>query len=145
MMTHRLALSQIAFGTKSPKKVGGLKNEVDAAISRVPGQPVFGPGIGTTHDWFNPAAFATPAAYTFGAVGRNTVYGADMQTMDVAMTRSFVVRERVRIELRAEAYDSLNHSNWGAPNRFVNTPQFGSITEASAPGREFRMSARLSY
>jgi hypothetical protein len=109
------------------------------------GQPVFGPGTGNTNAWFNPAAFATPAAYTFGDVGRNTVYGPGMQTMDVAMTRSFAVVERVRLEMRAEAYNALNHSNWGTPNRFVNTPQFGSITEATTPGREFQLSARLSF
>ena len=109
------------------------------------GQPVFGPGTGNTNAWFNPAAFATPAAYTFGNVGRNTVYGPGMQTMDVAITRSFALVERVRLEMRAEAFNTLNHSNWGTPNRFVNTPQFGSITEATTPGREFQLSARLSF
>jgi len=109
------------------------------------GQPVFGPGTHTTLQWFNPAAFSTPAAFTFGNLGRNTVYGPGMQTMDIALTRSFPINERVRLEMRAEAYNSLNHSNLGTPNRFVNTAQFGSITEASTPGREFQLSARLSF
>jgi hypothetical protein len=109
------------------------------------GQPVSGPGTGNTNAWFNPAAFATPAAYTFGNVGRNTIYGPGMQTLDIAMTRSFAVVDRMRLEMRAEAYNALNHSNWGTPNRFVNTPQFGSITEATTPGREFQLSARLSF
>ena len=109
------------------------------------GAPVFGPGTGTTAAWFTPAAFATPAAYTFGNVGRNTVYGPGMQTMDLALARSFALAERLHMELRAESFNALNHSNWGTPNRFVNTPQFGTITEASTPGREFQLSARLSF
>jgi hypothetical protein len=59
------------------------------------GQPVFGPGTGNTNEWFNPAAFATPAAYTFWNLGRKTVYGPGMQTMDLALTRAFAVVERV--------------------------------------------------
>jgi hypothetical protein len=39
----------------------------------------------------------------------------------------------------------MNHSNLGTPNRFVNTPQFGTITEASTPATEFQVSARLSF
>ena len=109
------------------------------------GQPVFGPGTRTTAEWFNPAAFRTPAAYTFGNVGRNTVYGPGMQTMDVGLVRSFVLAERLQMELRGEAFNALNHSNYDTPNRFVNTPQFGTITEASTPGREFQLSARLSF
>jgi hypothetical protein len=31
------------------------------------------------------------------------------------------------------------------PNRFVNTPQFGSITEAATPGREIQLSLRASF
>lgn len=109
------------------------------------GQPVFGPGSQTTGQWFNPAAFATPAAFTFGNVGRNTVTGPGMQTMDIALVRSFTLSERMHLEMRAEAYNALNHSNLGTPNRFVNTPQFGSITEAATPGREVQFSARLSF
>lgn len=67
------------------------------------------------------------------------------ETMDLALVRSFAVAERVRLDLRAESFNALNHSNWGTPNRFVNTPQFGTITEASTPGREFQLNARLSF
>lgn len=109
------------------------------------GQPVFGADTHNTMRWFNPAAFAAPPAFTFGNVGRNTVYGPGLQTMDLALVRSFVVAEPVRLEVRAEAYNALNHSNLGTPNRFVNTPQFGTITEASTPGRVLQFSARFSF
>jgi hypothetical protein len=78
-------------------------------------------------------------------VGRNTVYGPGLQTLDLALVRSFAVRESVHFELRAEAFNALNHSNLGTPNRFVNTPQFGTIREASTPGRELQLSARFSF
>ena len=109
------------------------------------GQPVFGPDTRNTMQWFNPAAFAAPAAFSYGNVGRNTVYGPGIQTLDVALVRSFVIRESTRFELRGEAFNALNHSNFGTPNRFVNTPQFGTITEASTPGRELQVSARFSF
>jgi hypothetical protein len=109
------------------------------------GQAVFGPGTRTADEWFNPAAFAAPPAYTFGNVGRNTVYGPSLQTLDAALVRSFVVAERLRFEMRGEAYNTLNHANLGTPNRFVNTPQFGTITEAATPGRQIQLSARLSF
>jgi hypothetical protein len=73
------------------------------------------------------------------------VYGPGLQTLDVALVRSFAIREAVRFELRGEAFNALNHSNLGTPNRFVNTPQFGTITEASTPGRELQLSARFSF
>jgi len=109
------------------------------------GQPVFGPDTRNTMQWFNPAAFAAPAAFTYGNAGRNTVYGPGLQTLDVAIVRAFAIRETARFELRGEAFNALNHSNLGTPNRFVNTPQFGTITEASTPGRELQLSARLSF
>lgn len=109
------------------------------------GQPVFGPGTRNTNQWFNPAAFTAPAAFSFGNAGRNTVYGPGMQTLDVAIVRTFVIRESVRFEMRGEAFNALNHANLGTPNRFVNTPQFGTITEASTPGRELQLSARFSF
>ena len=109
------------------------------------GQPIFGSGTHTAAKWFNPGAFATPPAYTFGDVGRNSVYGPSLQTLDVAIARVFRMGERVGLQLRGEAFNALNQVNLGTPNRFVNTPQFGTITMAMTPGRELQMSARISF
>jgi hypothetical protein len=109
------------------------------------GKPVFGPGTRTSHEWFNPAAFATPPAYTFGDAGRNSVYGPPLQTLDIALVRSFRMTERASFQFRGEAFNVLNMVNLGTPNRFVNTPQFGTITMAMTPGRELQLSARLSF
>jgi Carboxypeptidase regulatory-like domain len=109
------------------------------------GQPVFAPGTRNAQMWFNPGAFAVPAAYTFGDVGRNTVYGPGMQMLDAALVRDFVMTERVRFQIRGELFNALNHTNLGTPNRFVNTPQFGTITDAATPGRQVQLSARLSF
>ena len=113
--------------------------------ANVTGQPIFGAGRHTSDAWFNTAAFATPAAFTFGDVGRNTVYGPGMQTLDFAVAREFSLAERTRFQFRAEFFNALNHVNLGTPDRFVNTPQFGTITEAATPGRQIQLSARVSF
>jgi hypothetical protein len=109
------------------------------------GAKIFAPGTRNSTTWFNPGAFAAPPAYTFGNVGRNTVYGPGLQTMDLALDRSFNVAEKTRFEARAEFFNAFNHTNLGTPNRFVNTSSFGSITEVATPGREIQLSARLSF
>jgi len=113
--------------------------------ANVTGQPIFGAGTRTSNEWFNPAAFATPAAYTFGDVGRNSVYGPPLQTLDLALARTFRLTEKASFQFRGEAFNALNKVNLGTPNRYVNTPQFGTITMAMTPGREFQLSARVSF
>ncbi|HEU4932506.1 MAG TPA: hypothetical protein VFT48_10520, partial [Pyrinomonadaceae bacterium] len=109
------------------------------------GQPVFDANSRTADRWFNTAAFTTPAAFTFGNVGRNTVYGPGRQTLDLALQREFSMTETIKVQVRAEAFNALNHTNLGTPNRFVNTPQFGTITEAATPGREIQFGLRVSF
>jgi len=109
------------------------------------GLPIFGPGTRTANEWFNPAAFAAPPAYTYGDVGRNSVYGPPLQTLDLALERTFSLTEKAKVQFRAEAFNSLNKTNLGTPNRYVNEPQFGTITMAMTPGREVQLSGRLSF
>jgi Carboxypeptidase regulatory-like domain len=109
------------------------------------GQPIFGPGTQTSDHWFNTAAFALPPAFTFGNVGRNSIYGPGLQTLDLALARNFTLSEKVVFQFRGEFFNALNHTNLSTPNRFINTPQFGTITEAATPGREVQLSARLSF
>ena len=109
------------------------------------GQPIFGPGTHTANEWFNPAAFAAPPAYSFGNVGRNSVYGPPMQSLDFALARTFRLTEKASFQFRGEAFNALNKVNLGTPNRYANTPQFGTITMAMTPGREIQLSARVSF
>jgi hypothetical protein len=108
-------------------------------------EKIFASGTRNSTTWFNPGAFVAPPAYTFGNVGRNTVYGPGLQTMDLGLVRSFSIAEKVRFETRGEFFNALNHTNLGTPNRFVNTSSFGSITEVATPGREIQLSARISF
>src|SRR5579871_3535183 len=109
------------------------------------GQPIFGPGTRTAAKWFNPAAFATPPAFTYGDVGRNSVYGPPLRTLDIALSRTFKLAESASFQLRGEAFNVFNMVNLGTPNRYVNEPQFGTITMAMTPPREIQLSARLSF
>jgi len=68
-----------------------------------------------------------------------------MQTLDLALQREFAVTETLKVQIRAEAFNALNHTNLGTPNHFVNTPQFGTITEAATPGREIQLGLRISF
>jgi Carboxypeptidase regulatory-like domain len=130
------------FGDTANAGVVVGENPIRANLT---GQKIFGPGTHNATTWFNPAAFAAPPAYTFGNVGRNSVYGPGMQTMDLGVTRGFNFAEKAQLELRGEFFNALNHTNLGTPNRFVNTSSFGSITEITTPGREIQLSARVSF
>jgi hypothetical protein len=109
------------------------------------GQPVYSSGTHTAEEWFNPLAFSAPAPYTYGNAGRNSLYGPGRQTLDFAVGRSFSITEATRIIVRLEAFNGLNKVNLDTPNRFVNTAQFGTITQPSTPGRQIQLSARLSF
>jgi hypothetical protein len=113
--------------------------------ANVTDQLVFGPRTRTANKWFNPAAFAAPPAYTFGNIGRNSVYGPPLQTLDFALERTLHLTEKTSFQFRGEAFNALNKVNLGTPNRYVNTPQFGTITMAMTPEREIQLSARLSF
>jgi hypothetical protein len=65
--------------------------------------------------------------------------------MDLALERTFSLTEKMKFQLRGEAFNALNKTNLGTPNRYVNEPQFGTITMAMTPGREIQLSGRIFF
>ncbi len=108
-------------------------------------KPVFGRVHAQLHDMVQSYRVRRTSRLYLRQLGRNSVYGPGMQTMDLGVVREFSIAEKARFEARAEFFNALNHTNLGTPNRFVNTSSFGSITEVSTPGREVQLSARLSF
>ncbi|MBV8906171.1 MAG: hypothetical protein JOZ22_21235, partial [Acidobacteriia bacterium] len=117
----------------------------DRALSTVPGQPaslVNPSGIYPVNqginNWINPAAFAEPALGTYGNLGLNNLKGPGVFQLNMALSRTFPIKEHRSIQLRAEAFNLPNHLNPFTPGILpINTTLFGGQTtlNASAPGK----------
>jgi hypothetical protein len=94
--------------------------------------------------WFNTAAFALPAAGTLGNLGRNVVIGPGMNNWDASLQKHFAVKERVRIQFRAELYDAPNHLSWWGVGTTLGSANFGQITSATDP-RTLQFGLRLGF
>lgn len=125
---------------------GSLLNVNPVRANTVPGESPYLPDDQRTAErWFNTAAFVTPPAFTFGNAGRNSVYGPGLNKTDLALQRDFVIHRNIRFEFRAEAFNVFNVTNYGTPERFVNTPQFGSVIMAGTPARQIQFVGRLKF
>jgi hypothetical protein len=62
--------------------------------------------------WFNTAAFAAPAAGTFGNAARNLLYNPGEQQWDMALFKNFNLGGTRRAQFRAEFFNFPNHPNW---------------------------------
>jgi hypothetical protein len=67
-----------------------------------------------------------------------------MWNLDYSLFKNFQVVERMRLQLRGEFFNVLNHANFNAPNVTANSPSFGIITSAAAP-RIMQVAAKLIF
>src|SRR5580692_10515732 len=86
--------------------------------------------VGTPACWFNPSAFALPLPGQFGTAGRNMLRGPGFAEFDMALQKSFQLREGMKITLRAEAFNLLNHPNFGVPSNTQNPIALGGNGDA---------------
>ena len=83
--------------------------------------------------WFNPAAFQSPSAGTYGNLGINRFEGPGSLQFDMGLSRLFPIKEQKKLEVRAEAFNILNRLNPGNPTATLNSANFGKILAASDP------------
>jgi len=74
--------------------------------------------------------------YSFGDMSRNALIGPNFQDVDMSLTKTTKITERLSNEFRLEAFDLFNHPNFGNPGRSaVSTAgnTFGVITATRFP------------
>ncbi len=96
------------------------------------------------NQWFNTAAFSMPAFGTFGNAGRNTLEGPGYQNVNLALLKQLHLPGRARVQLRAEAFNLLNRTNFDLPDNFFGSPTFGQILSAAAP-RHVQFGVRVMF
>ena len=101
----------------------------------------------TIAQWYNPAAFAQPAANTFGNAGRNILRGPGLTDFDFSLGKNFTFPkfERMNLQLRMDAANILNHPSFNNPNNSIGNPNAGQITSTTVGGRNIQLGARLSF
>ena len=87
----------------------------------------------TVQQWFDTTAFSQPTNYTFGTAGRAVGRSPGAATVNLALMKNFKPIERIRIQLRGEAFNLLNHANFGNPASALGGAGFGAITAAADP------------
>jgi len=103
----------------------------------------------TIDRWFNTEAFSNPLGYTYGNVSRTlpNVHTDSLYNIDVSLFKNFAIRENVKLQFRAEAFNFTNTPTFGEPGRGINTATFGIVTaQAFNPKpREVQLALRLTF
>jgi hypothetical protein len=103
---------------------------------------------GTMGDtWFNTAAFAVPTGGTLGNATRNSLIGPAWRNVDLSVGKTFQLPEKVRLEIRADVSNALNHPNFGQPNGQIGSGAGsgeGTINSASQ-ARFLQLGGRFNF
>ncbi len=102
---------------------------------------------GLVYQYINPNLFASNASVapgTFGNAGHNSLRGPGYFDVDLAVSREFKLLEALTLHVRAEAFNALNHPNFGGPNGNISSSNFGQITGAGDP-RILQASMKLVF
>ncbi len=100
-------------------------------------------------EWFNTALFKIPDEFTIGNAPRvlpnvrNPHYfDADMS----AFKNNYFGREqRYNVQFRFEAFNALNHPNFGSPDATVGDGTFGQVNSTAGSPRQIQLALKFIY
>lgn len=95
-----------------------------------------GNNIAQNQQYISGDAFSYSQNGTFGSLGRNTFRGPKYVNLDAEISRFFPVTERMKLDFRLEAFNTLNHPNFKVPSSSqlsIAASTFGQITSANDP------------
>ena len=107
--------------------------------------------------WFSANSFQLQPYGQFGDLGRNTLTGPGVFELDMGISKTIRFSENMGLQLRAEAFNLTNHTNFGFPNAQLYTgtnpntgaaipnPFAGVITSTATTSRQLQLSAKFTF
>jgi hypothetical protein len=147
-------ITDIASGQPVARVVSGASN-VAATIGQYP-DVVSDPNSGRAGTIdpvtglpfiFDPSAFRAPLAGTYGNASRSfaRLFGRNQTNLSLIKNIYFDREDRVKLQLRAEAFNVFNHTQFtGVGTTLTTTSTFGLPTGARLP-REFQFGAKVVF
>jgi hypothetical protein len=140
------ALSVLQHGLPYTITVPGSPSNTGAAsrANPVPGvSPI--PSGQSINQWFNPAAFASGPAFTWGTLGRNSLNAPNLYNVDFSIAKKFRFNESRELQFRSEFFNGFNHPEFGLPNSTVGVGGAGTITSTQRSNRQIQFALRLAF
>jgi len=104
-----------------------------------------------TLQYLNPAAFArvplgarSGATIRPGNIGQGAVRGPGNVRFDLSLGKNFTPREGMRLQIRADGFNALNHTNFVGLVTAVDNPRFGRFTSTRGT-RVIQLNARINF
>lgn len=107
--------------------------------------PVLGSGQ-TLDRYFDTSAFQPAPTYSIGNDSRTQprLRGPGISSVDVSLSRSQLIRERINVQFRAEFFGAFNTPQFNDPVSNVTAANFGQITGAGG-NRQVQLGLRVSF
>jgi len=97
-----------------------------------------------TH-WLNRDAFRSAALGTFGNAGVGIARAPKYWNVDMSLSKRINTLARQYVMFRVEAFNLLNHPNFGPPDRNIQSQTFGTITSTVGDPRIVQMVLKYSF
>jgi hypothetical protein len=98
----------------------------------------------TLSRWLNPAAFAAPAAGSYGTMAIDALQGPGRWNVDTGLTRSFGVGTG-QVQFRLEVFNLFNHVNPSNPISVLSSPTFGQVTSTATDQRIMQLALKYLF
>jgi hypothetical protein len=137
-------------GTMRPTLIGNYSTGRGAVLSN--GNVPFIQGTACTTPIAGCAFYAQPAG--FGTLRRNALTGPGFADTDFSLEKTTHITEKSALVLRVDAFDLLNHANFGNPNLTASgaaTSTFGQISSTrtavgdAGSSRQLQFAARYEF
>jgi hypothetical protein len=102
-------------------------------------------------NWYDPTAFVQPAAdsFRYGNEGRGSLYSPGWYNLDLSAAKNFSIMERLKAQIRIDAFNTLNHPQFGVPNQTVNAANPAltdtSITNTINDNRDLQLALKITF
>ena len=114
-----------------------------------------GAGSRSITNFFNASCFSTTALQAafqagtprFGNSGRGILAGPHYVDLDFALHKDTLITERVKMQFRAEFFNSLNTPTFGDPNSSIQSTAFGHITgiRSGSIARQVQLALKIIF
>jgi hypothetical protein len=106
-----------------------------------------GPVTKRLNKFFDTSQFSFNAPFTFGSAPRlvPTLFEPGIDDWAMSMIKNTTIFENIKVELRAEAFNTFNRVQFSPPNTNINSTAFGAVSGQQNSPRTMQFGARLKF